>query len=389
MKSEKEELPSVYPPPSSIMSFFYSPIDIESDTSITGVALSMHMLDRNRNSVWNYLNMENWFQESWYEKQYQKMNKLYRNRQIVEEDDEESNPGPPTSSNNETPSDSASFPSSPIVYPDKPPPQRVEKPMGTRSSDVFNYLIILKEKDQLLRFWRCYQSRADSIRKLENEMSGNLHIGFNNKDVCICHNKPYVVKNLIQTNQIYIQLPREKSYVLANNWSLEFAKSQINEFIELLSLLGAKTIKYTVTNLDYGKIKQSGGFILGLEYFGFSVKSNAGSGHETTNSNALEGKLEFENNKAKFNSYYELNKYIEEHSAFFMYYRKRSDWRDMAKNRFESNTKTYSFSFTNDHVEDNDFDVSFKFKKVGVSYDNEKSNHNNFTTSFDIEFEPK
>jgi hypothetical protein len=220
-------------------------------------------------------------------------------------------------------------------------------------------------------------------------MSGNLHVGFNNKDVCICHNKPYVVKNLIQTNQIYIQLPREKSYVLANNWSLEFAKSQINEFIELLSLLGAKTIKYTVTNLDYGKTKQNGGFTFGLEYFGFSAKSNAGCGHVTTNSNALEGKLEFENNKAKFSSFYELNEYIKDHSSFFMYYRKRSDWRDMAKNRFESNTKTYSFSYTNDHVEDNDFDVSFKFKKVGVSYNNEKSNHNNFTTSFDIEFESK
>ena len=163
----------------------------------------------------------------------------------------------------------------------------------TRSSDVYNYLIILKKKDFVKNIFR--RSRKDGIRKLENKMSGNLHIGLNTIDMCECHFKEYVVKNLIQTNQLYIQLPKEKSYVLANVWSLEYTKSQINEFIEILALLGAIEISYKITNNEYAKVKKKGSINTGLEKIGLVTTAE----NESTNSdkNIFEGDIKFKDIK--------------------------------------------------------------------------------------------
>lgn len=253
----------------------------------------------------------------------------------------------------------------------------------TRSSDVYNYLIILKKKDFVKNIFRC--SRKDGVRKLEHKMSGNLHIGLNTIDMCECHFKEYVVKNLIQTNQLYIQLPKEKSYVLANVWSLEYTKSQINEFIEILALLGANEISYKITNNEYAKVKKKGNINTGLEHFGLSSKAE----NESINAdkNIFEGDIKFKDNKNKFTNIGHFYEHVKKHNDSFSYLNKRADWRDIIKNRFNSNTIYYQFSFGNDHIEDNDFDVSLQFKKIGISYDSEKLNHNNFTTLFNITFE--
>ena len=100
-----------------------------------------------------------------------------------------------------------------------------------------------------------------------------------------------------------------------------------------------------------------------------------------------EGDIKFKDNINKFSNIGHFYEHIKKHNESFSYLNKRADWRDIIKNRFNSNTVYYQFSFGNDHIEDNDFDVSLQFKKIGISYDSEKLNHNNFTTLFNIIFE--
>ena len=107
-----------------------------------------------------------------------------------------------------------------------------------RRNVPFEYLILLSD-EYFYRRYILFSSYATKIRRKRYSLPGKLRvIKYSNMDINLFNQ---FEDNPIP-NEIYIKLPKEKLYVLYEEFSFKYLYSQIQEFYDILSVLGAASI---------------------------------------------------------------------------------------------------------------------------------------------------
>ena len=242
-----------------------------------------------------------------------------------------------------------------------------------RRNVPFEYLILLSD-EYFYRRYILFSSYANKIRRKRYSLPGKLRvIKYSNMDINLFNQ---FEDNPIP-NEIYIKLPKEKLYVLYEDFSFKYLYSQIQEFYDILSILGAESIILKRTTNE--SLINNLGMSIGTNSTPIKINQAAEVKNEMENITQLFQEMKFlVNNTPNIDKFLDLKR--------FYYLSKKTDWQSLIIRRIEKNQikDKFIFYYSNRKLLSTKF-VSY-LQKLNVSYESKFEVINNIKIEYDIDY---
>lgn len=257
--------------------------------------------------------------------------------------------------------------------------------MAARRSDIMEFLILLQDDDYAsCPLGKSFFEKTIGIGK---KLPGVLHIAnlMDVNEIPEGRSEPkYVIKRLALPRVTYIKLPKEGIYVKSDEWEFEYIKSQIQEVIMVCGLMGAKSVKYDISNnraehKNMGANIDMGDLVQGV---GAGASMSSGSGE----SSQLVGEVEFGEREGLDVNFEVFEK--EERNGNIHYLMRMPQWISMVDNRMRRKVMKSEFRYSYRRELFFRSDVVTKVRDMGISFDYGKDSMNNFSVMFNIEYYP-
>lgn len=257
--------------------------------------------------------------------------------------------------------------------------------MARRRSDIMEFLILLQDDD----YASCPLGKSffDKTISIGKKLPGVLHTAnlMDVNEIAEGETEPkYVIKRLALPRVTYIRLPKEGIYVKSDEWEFEYIKSQIQEVIMICGLMGAKSVKYDISNnktehKNMGASIDMSDLVQGV---GVGASMSSGSGE----SSQLIGEVEFGERDGLVVNFEALEK--EEKLGNIHYLMRLPQWMSMVDNRVRRKVMKSDFRYSYRRELFFRSDIVTKVRDMGISFDYGKDSMNNFTVMFNIEYYP-
>ena len=211
-----------------------------------------------------------------------------------------------------------------------------------KSFENLNFLILLSDDNYVKKIFQ-FHTKKHYIKKLQDKFPGKLIIdkysNFDNK---------YKFEDIPISNKVYVELPKEKVYVLFNDFEVKLLDSKFNEFYDILATVGAKHIKMSKIISNHNDNTRQMQIGLGTNSVG--TNNQIYIKNEKNNSMLLNQEMHFNNDKDP-----DLNKLINNNYFYLPY---TLEWHNMLIRRIENNETKMKYRF-----QYNEFSIlNFKLK---------------------------
>lgn len=237
-----------------------------------------------------------------------------------------------------------------------------------------HFLILLLEEDYN-KYLYLFSSKKDKLKNQKSKFPGNLIIErFSNLD-----NLEYKIENNALPRVLYIMLPKEKIFIDAENFTLRYIDSKLDELKNIFMFLNAKSVKIT-RNFD-STINNSINNAINVPINNLNIISEIGYQKKEENTNELINNMIFsqKNSNIKLEELYNDN---------YFFLPKQNDWHNMIIRRIEGNLLMDEYIYINKETQL----LKYKFIQtlakldLSISYDWEK--YQNLTIKYEIEYYP-
>lgn len=257
--------------------------------------------------------------------------------------------------------------------------------MRGRRSDIMEFLILLHDDD----YQACIESRTfhNKMLKLGRKFPGILHVDslFDINEVQAGDKEPkYVIKRMAMPHRTYIKLPKENIYVKSEEFEMEYMKSQIQEVIMVCGLMGAKSVRYDITQNDEESKKVGASLDMGELVSGVGVGASVSAGSQVESQ--LQGDVEFEERKDLDVSFEALEK--EEKLGNIHYLMRLPQWMSMVDNRIRRKVSRSEFRYSYHRELHINADVMSKVRGMGIDFEYGSDRLSNMSIMFHIEYYP-
>lgn len=242
-------------------------------------------------------------------------------------------------------------------------------------NDVLEYLIIIDDEDELQRKnYYCDSTYRKKLEDTERALRGELYI-YTIDDV---NNMNIIIKGILETNKLYVKLPKEKIFVSSKIFDSEYMKSQLTELIYIFRKTKATTLKI--------KQKQSNDSIrdlslgAGVDISDITIGIDISRSSDNKNETSFTSELEFE---IQDDSSY-VNDLIELYDDPKIHYLKRFyDWQNFVEERLDGKSKKITFRFCNQSILSNKTKASIELSKLNINCEFSKLNSSLNTITFE------
>ncbi len=259
--------------------------------------------------------------------------------------------------------------------------------MRGRRSDIMEFLILLNDDD----YQACTENRTfhKKILKMGKKFPGILHVDslLDINEVQVGEREPkYIIKRMAMPHQTYIKLPKEGLYVKSEEFEMEYMKSQIQEVILICGLLGAKNIRYDITQNDEESKKVGASLDMGELVSGVGVEVGARMNTGSQVESQLMGEVEFGETEDLDVSFEALEK--EEAHGNIHYLVRLPQWMGMVDNRLRRRVSRSEFKYSYNRELYINANVINKVRGMGIDFEYGSNKLSNMSIMFHIEYYP-
>lgn len=246
-----------------------------------------------------------------------------------------------------------------------------ELKINKKQFQKLNFLILLTD-DYFTRKMYKFHSKKYYIKKLQDKFPGKLTIdkysNFDNK---------YKFEDVPISNKVYVELPKEKVYVLFNDFEVKLLESKFNEFYDILATVGAKHIKMSKIISNHNDSTRQ--IHIGLNSPETSISNQIYIKNERNNSMLLNQEMHFNNEKDP-----DLNKLIENNYFYLPY---TLEWHNLLIRRIENNEIKMNYRFQYNEFSILNYKLKSKLSKFNIGTDLNLNYFSNKISSFEIQYE--
>lgn len=237
-------------------------------------------------------------------------------------------------------------------------------------NEINNFLILLSDSD--------YESVSCFPFSLKQNIEFHSFPGILRVEkLSNIHNLDCIIEDIAEPKTLYMMLPKENIYI-SKNYESRYLQSKINEFTEILRILGPSEItietKYKTSNnlnLSFGG---------GVKIHHLDVNSETGYSNEKSNANIRKEKYKFPNNE---NLKVEVFRLYNCHYLSKMY-----EWHEMIKTRVENQVTSYGYNYINTENKKIRGKLIDKLKLLSINVSYDKQECLDVEISFDVTFNP-
>ena len=251
------------------------------------------------------------------------------------------------------------------------------------TNEVMNFAIFLRKDDFSMKY--CSKSYAHKVSKEGNELPGLLRI-FDYDEIMpnISTFTDIKVDGPIIPRKLYIELPDESAYVLIEDYDFKTLMIEKDIFIQIISMLGVKKIKWQLEKHNSNNKKIEGG--IGVNVNEIDVNVKAGYGNNTEIKNMAHGEMKFNNNTIKIKDIEDLENKLNDRQDF--YYRKyRSQWREYINKVLEHNLQKDEFIHHYNNKINLFYDILLSLKFFNINFEQNEYMSTNTKIEYKIEFD--
>ena len=236
------------------------------------------------------------------------------------------------------------------------------------------FLILLSDDNYVKKLFQ-FHTKKHYIKKMQDKFPGKLIIdkysNFDNK---------YKFEDVPISNKVYVELPKEKVFVLFNDFEVKLLDSKFNEFYDILATVGAKHIKMSKIISNHNDNTRQ--IQIGLNSVGtntIGTNNQIYIKNEKNNSMLLNQEMHFNNEKDP-----DLNKLINNNYFYLPY---TLEWHNMLIRRIENNETKMKYKFQYNEFSILNFKLKNKLCKFNIETDLNLDYFSNKISSFEIEYE--
>ena len=246
-----------------------------------------------------------------------------------------------------------------------------------KHNDILQYLIILTKDDYKPTLF--HRSVYDKLLEKSDLFMGILNI---EKLEDVIKSNYYQIEGNITPRTLYIRLPKEKQYVLADVFQERYLDSKINELIAIFSTLCSKSITMSVIHENASSIKLNIGG--GVNIKGVDMKATAKKEKESNSKTSTLREITFQepekNKQLDINIFGDYNK--------FFYLPKDESWLNIIRRRVNNKASGDIFKYNYNDYTCVSKELSAHLKVLHINLQYNTSKYDNLQIEYDVDYFP-
>lgn len=235
------------------------------------------------------------------------------------------------------------------------------------------FLILLRESD----YQKCFFSYRDMIAYRKNNFPGDLIL----EKYEDCHQLPYYIQEPPMPRQLYIMLPKERTFISSNIFTETYIRSKMRELIQIFVKLNAKTIKFirydTESEMENLKLEATTIFSQA------QVSSVSRVEHENAKFCGMQYEMRLQPNTTPFS----IDDFLNDNTYYYL--KQETSWQDIIRRRIDYHMCYDKYTYKNNETKllKGKFVSKLKLLDMTADYDWEKFKE--FIIEYEIEYYPK
>lgn len=257
---------------------------------------------------------------------------------------------------------------------DLAPGQHLIQELYKRRRNIrLQFLILLRESD----YHKCFFSYRDMIAYRKNNFPGDLIL----EKYEDCDQLPYYIKEPSMPRQLYIMLPKERTFIPSNTFTETYIRSKMRELIQIFVKLNAKTVKFVRydTESELEDLKLEATAMLSQ----VQVSSISRIEHENAKYSGMQYEMRFQPNTTPFS----IDDFLDDRNYYYL--KHETGWQDIIRRRVDYHMGYDKYTYKNNETKllKGKFVSKLKVLDMVADYDWEKFKE--FTIEYEIEYYPK
>jgi hypothetical protein len=186
-------------------------------------------------------------------------------------------------------------------------------------------------------------------------------MAFNECDTCICCDQPFIMNDVLDTNRLYVLVPKVRVYVQFHQWEHEYLKSQVQELVYIFRCLGAASLRITVSQSQSTGDLQEGAVNAHLHELGISAGISVSSDKDVLNLDSISTHMTFDEDICAIKS---INDLLVDNNIHYL--SNRPAWQSFVNNRLQGRAKSIQFTFTHHNVIYMSKQLTINMSKAGI-----------------------
>ena len=243
----------------------------------------------------------------------------------------------------------------------------------SRRNRKLQFLILLPEDD----YKKCIYSVADMLWYRKSSFPGELTIEkYEDSDQL-----PYTIEEPVMPRQLYIMLPKEKTFIPSNKFTERYIRSKMRELLSIFVQLGAKTIKFT--RYDHENETENASIDMTVDVPRLSISQGIKLENSQTSKIGFQYEMKFD----KRDNDTDIQAFCDPKS--FYYLSREPTWQHIIIRKMDGNMTYDKYSYCNKEMKllKNKFVQKLNFLNLSAEYDWERMRE--FCIDYEIEYHEK